>query len=198
MEKTTSYTVDFTLKSIFARDSATDASECARPIPTLVGGPLYAHSDITFHQLAIYISAPCLAVTIVSALLLCWQHVRNYTAPQEQRQILRIVAMPVFYSLLNFLALCWYGTFQYIEPLAGLYESFAIVALFFLLVEWVCPEGTNREKYFDSLPFKGKKGKIIEGGSLVWFQVRSPAPHHCLPNSINATSAPGLPSFNTP
>lgn len=79
--------------------------------------------------------------------------------------------MPVFYCLFNFLALCWYSNFQYIHPLAGLYQSFAVAALFFLLLEWVCPEGTDRERYFDEMPFKGKKGEIIEGGSLAWFQV---------------------------
>lgn len=159
-------------RTIFSRDTTeADAKACARPILTLIGDPLYASGDLTFHQLAIYICAPCLAVTTVATLYLSWQHVRNYTAPQEQRQILRIIAMPVFYCLFNFLALCWYSNFQYIHPLAGLYQSFAVAALFFLLLEWVCPEGTDRERYFDEMPFKGKKGEIIEGGSLAWFQV---------------------------
>jgi hypothetical protein len=163
---------DFIPRALFSRAiSTTDNITCARPIPDLVGGPLYANSDITFHQLMIYICAPCLGITILSAAYLSLQHIRNYTVPQEQRQILRIIALPVFYSLFNFLALCWYRTYQYIQPLAGLYESFAIAALFFLLLEWVCPEGTDRTKYFDEFPFKGKKGVIIEGGSLAWFQV---------------------------
>jgi hypothetical protein len=159
-------------RALFSRAiSTTNNITCARPIPDLVGGPLYANSDITFHQLIIYICAPCLGLTIISAGYLALQHVRNYTVPQEQRQILRIIALPVFYSLFNFLALCWYRTYQYIQPLAGLYESFAIAALFFLLLEWVCPEGTDRTKYFDGFPFKDKKGVVIEGGSLAWFQV---------------------------
>lgn len=32
----------------------------------------------------------------------------SYTAPQEQRQILRIVNLPFFYCLFNFLALSFY------------------------------------------------------------------------------------------
>lgn len=158
--------------TIFLRaTSSDDHLTCARPVPGLVGGPLYANSDITFHKLTILISAPCLAITVISSGYLAWKHVRNYTAPQEQRQIIRIIALPVFYSLFNFLALCWYGTYQYVQPITGLYESFAIAALFFLLLEWVCPEGTDREKYFDEFPFKDKKGVIVEGGSLAWFQV---------------------------
>lgn len=119
----------------------------------------------------IYICGPCLGLTTISAAYLAWQHVRNYTAPQEQRQILRIIFLPVFYSLFNFLALYWYKTYQYIQPLSGLYESFAIAALFFLILEWVCPEGTDRDRYFDEFPFKDKKGVVIEGGSLAWFHV---------------------------
>jgi len=163
---------DLVPKALFSRAiSSTDNITCARPIPDLVGGPLYANSDITFHQLMIYISAPCLALTCISFAFLAWRHIRSYTAPQEQRQILRIIALPVAYSVFNFLALCWYRKYQYIQPIAGLYESFAIAALFFLLLEWVCPEGTDRDKYFDELPFKDKKGVIVKGGSLAWFHV---------------------------
>lgn len=157
---------------IFSRALAsTNNITCARPIPSLIGGPLYSHSTITWHQLTIYICAASLALTLLSSASLAWQHIRHYTAPQEQRQILRIIALPVFYCLFNFLALCWYETYQYIQPLAGLYESFAIAALFFLLLEWVCPEGTDREKFFGEFAFKDKKGVIVEGGSLAWFQV---------------------------
>jgi hypothetical protein len=155
--------------TILSRASSSDNHlTCAHPVPGLVGGPLYANSDITFHKLTILISAPCLAVTAISSGYLAWKHVRNYTAPQEQRQILRIIALPVFYSLFNFLALCWYRTYQFIQPLSQVYESFAIAALFFLILEWVCPEGTDREKFF---PFKDKKGVVVEGGSLAWFKV---------------------------
>jgi hypothetical protein len=155
--------------TIFSRATPPDNHlTCARPVPGLVGGPLYANSDITFHKLTILISAPCLAITVMSSGYLAWKHVRNYTAPQEQRQILRIIALPVFYSLFNFLALCWYGTYQYVQPLAGLYESFAIA---------------DREKYFDEFPFKGKKGVVVEGGSLAWFQVSPFAPEVTVPKS---------------
>ena len=163
---------DLIPRELFSRAlSTTDNITCARPIPDLVGGPLYANSDITFHQLTIYICAPCLGLTTLSAVYLAFQHVRNYTAPQEQRQILRIIFLPVFYSLFNFLALCWYRTYQYIQPLSGLYESFAIAALFFLLLECFCTPVSDRNRYFDEFPFKDKKGVIVEGGSLAWFQV---------------------------
>jgi len=187
--------------TMFSRDtSSNDHLTCARPVPGLVGDPLYPDSGITFHKLTILICAPCLGITTLSSGYLAWKHVRNYTAPQEQRQILRIIALPIFYSLSNFLALCWYRTYQYIQPIAGVYESFAIAALFFLLLEWVCPEGTDREKYFDEFPFKDKKGVIVEGGSLDWFHVSLFACNfcHCIrPDSNPQSSEHGPKSSNT-
>lgn len=86
-----------------------------------------------------------------------------------------MVNLPVAYCLLNFLALCFYTDYMYIEPIAGIYEAFTIASLFFLVLEYVCPDGTDREKYFDQLPAQDKKGNIEPGGSLNWFQV-------CIPN----------------
>jgi len=119
----------------------------------------------------ILISAACLGLTVLSSLYLSWRHLHRYTAPQEQRQILRIVNLPVFYCLFNFLALSFYNDYQYIEPLAGAYEAFAVASLFLLTLEYVCPDGTDREKYFENLPGQDKKGNPVSGGSLVWFQV---------------------------
>ncbi|KAI9661225.1 MAG: hypothetical protein M1821_009552 [Bathelium mastoideum] len=91
-------------------------------------------------------------------------------APQEQRQILRVVNLPVFYCLFNFLALCFYNDYLYIEPIAAIYEAFTVAALFFLVLEWVCPDGTDRERFFDKLEARDKKGNPVPGGSLQWFQ----------------------------
>ncbi|KYG47210.1 hypothetical protein M433DRAFT_86145, partial [Acidomyces richmondensis BFW] len=118
----------------------------------------------------ILISAPCLAITVALCLLLSWRHLHRYTAPQEQRQILRMVNLPVAYCLFNFLSLCFYQDYLYIQPIAGVYEAFVVAALFFLVLEYVCPDGMDREKYFENLPGQDKKGNPVPGGSLNWFQ----------------------------
>ncbi|KAL9095376.1 MAG: hypothetical protein Q9165_002247 [Trypethelium subeluteriae] len=116
------------------------------------------------------VSAVCLGLTVISSVLLSWRHLHRYTAPQEQRQILRIVNLPVFYCLFNFLALCFYNDYLYIEPIGGIYEAFTVAALFFLVLEWVCPDGVDREQYFDKLECRDRKGNPVSGGSLQWFQ----------------------------
>jgi len=163
----------FHLAMLQVRDlgfSSTDNITCARPEPHLVGEKIVG--SLTVHHLMILISAPCLAITVASSLFLSWRHLHSYTAPKEQRQLLRMVNLPVAYCLFNFLALSFYQDYLYLEPISGVYEAFVVAALFFLVLEYVCPDGTDREKYFENLPGKDKKGNPIPGGSLNWFQVR--------------------------
>lgn len=42
--------------------------------------------------------------------------------------------------------------------------------MFLLDLEYVCPDGTNREAYFNKLELHDKKGNPQPGGSLAWFQ----------------------------
>jgi len=65
---------------------------CANPLSNLVGEPIVG--GITFHRLMVYVSAACLVLTALSAWLSTWRHLRSYTSPHEQRQILRIVHLP--------------------------------------------------------------------------------------------------------
>ncbi|KAK5127961.1 hypothetical protein LTR85_005078 [Meristemomyces frigidus] len=148
--------------------SDTSNITCAHSLTNDVGKPLVG--SLTFHQLMILISAACLGLTVISSVLLSWRHLHSYTAPQEQRQILRIVNIPVFYCLFNFLALCFYQQYQEIEPIAGIYEAFTVASLFLLVLEYVTPDGTDREKYFDQLEGLDKKNQPVPGGSLKWFQ----------------------------
>ena len=84
-----------------------------------------------------------------------------------------IINLPIAYCLFNFLALTSTMDYMYIEPIGAIYEAFTVPALFFLVLEWVCPDGTDREKYFDNLELHSGRGKVLPGGSLKWFQVRS-------------------------
>ena len=89
-----------------------------------------------------------------------------------QRQILRITKLPLAYAMFNYLGLCFYQDFLYIEPIGGIYEAFCVASLFFLILEYVCPDGTDREKYFAAMPdIKGRKGKTTPG--VQWFYVSS-------------------------
>jgi hypothetical protein len=163
-----------TAAHIFLRDigfSSTSNLTCARPLPDEHGEPLFG--SVTFHTLMIYVSAACLGITTISCIFLSWRHLHRYTSSQEQRQILRIINLPFMYCLFNFLSILFVMDYQYIEPIAGIYEAFTTAALFMLTLEWVCPDGIDRERYFNNLEMRDKKGNPVPGGSLKWFQVSS-------------------------
>ncbi|TKA71383.1 hypothetical protein B0A55_04027 [Friedmanniomyces simplex] len=143
---------------------------CARPLPDEVGESIFGTSNLTFEHLMVYISAVCLGITVLSTLYLNWRHLHRYSVPQEQRQILRIINLPAAYAIFNFLALCFPMDYQFIAPIAGIYEAFSVAALFLLGLEYVCPDGTDRETYFNNLPGRDKKGNPAPGGSSQWFQ----------------------------
>jgi len=79
--------------------------------------------------------------------------------------------LPVFYAIFNFLALTFVLDYMYIEPIARVYEAFAIAALFLLILEYVVPDGIDRETYFNDFPLLDRKKNVVPGGSLKWFQV---------------------------
>ena len=62
------------------------------------------------------------------------------------------------------------SSYMYIEPIGAIYEGFSVAALFLLVLEWVVPDGRDREKFFDNLEMRGRRGKVQPGGSLKWFK----------------------------
>jgi len=149
--------------------ASTSNITCAAPQRGLVGEPIAG--SLTFHHMMILISSATLGITILSTIYASWAHLHRYTIPQEQRQILRIINLPAAYSIFNFLGLLFYNDYFYIVPICDLYEAFTVAALFLLMLEFVCPDGTDRETFFNALPAVDKKGNPVGGGSLPWFKV---------------------------
>ncbi|KAF2792802.1 hypothetical protein K505DRAFT_223449, partial [Melanomma pulvis-pyrius CBS 109.77] len=131
---------------------------------------------ITFKTLMICITAICVCLTTISAITLASKHLRRYTVPKEQRQIVRIVSMPMFFAIVSLLSVLFYQQSIYLKPLMAAYEAFCVAGLFFLFLEYVCPEEEKRTAYFSAVENKDKKGNVIPGGSLLWFNVRNSPP----------------------
>jgi hypothetical protein len=145
--------------------------ECPVPLERLVGTGEPIFGDTSLHEFMVYFSAACLGLTALSCWYLSWRHLHRYTSPQEQRQILRVINLPFFYCLFNFLAVTFTMNYILIEPLSSVYEAFAVAALFFLLLEYVAPDGTDRETFFENTEMRNWKGQPVPGGSLKWYKV---------------------------
>ncbi|OQU97624.1 hypothetical protein CLAIMM_03525 [Cladophialophora immunda] len=136
------------------------------PSAGIVGEPIAG--TLTFQNIMAISGWVCFGVTIVLWFGLAIPHLRRYKAPNEQRQILRIISMPVVFTMVALIVLHRYRAAQYVEPLANLYEAYAMASLFLLYVHYVAPEAHTREEFFQNLRSQSKPGN--EGGSLGWFR----------------------------
>jgi hypothetical protein len=158
------------IRSLLPRDDNPSNFTCARPKSNDYGIPLSI--GITFKSLMTYITALSVVLTAISTLVLVTKHLRHYTVPKEQRQIIRIILMPLFFGILAFLSVVFYEQSIYLKPITQAYEALCVSALFFLFLEYVCPDADKRAAYFSAVENKDKKGNVIPGGSLLWFNVR--------------------------
>ena len=89
-------------------------------------------------------------------------------------RIVRIIIFAPFFAIFNFFSVWFYKKSWILEPIPEIYETFALVAMFYLLVVYVAPEVENRESFFQHLQRLGRYSRKPKHnrGSLRWFQVR--------------------------
>lgn len=112
-------------------------------------------------------------LTVINCLVQIGLHWLNYTRPNEQRQIVRLILFPLMFGVCNFLSLWQYPASPYLTQLAEFYEIIALVGMFLLLCYYVCPDPANFESYFAHLERLGWRRRVVhEDGSLRWFYWR--------------------------
>jgi hypothetical protein len=109
------------------------------------------------------VSAACTAITLCSTLALITMHLRRYSAPKEQRQIIRIVFAPFVFAIVSLAEIYDYSIARYIDPISSFYEAICLCALFLLYVQFAAPSSsTFGEELFDTMKAQqeaGTKGK---------------------------------------
>ena len=91
----------------------------------------------------------------------------------EQKQIVRILLFAPVFAIFNFFGLWFYDISWILTPFAELYECFALVAVFYLMVLYVSPDEGKRETFFHHLQRLGRFSQQPKHnrGSLQWFQI---------------------------
>lgn len=87
-----------------------------------------------------------------------------------------MILFPTVFTFFNFFAVWFYQKSWILLPFPELYETFALVAMFYLIVVFVTPDDESREHYFHDLQrlhaHGSKKGTTKHNrGSLRWFRV---------------------------
>lgn len=107
-----------------------------------IAGPLI------FHSLALIIAAASTVVAIAMSFYLIMRHATNYTVPNEQKQIIRILFMVPIYACSSFLSLRFYYHAIYFQVLSDCYEAFAISSFFSLMCHYIAPDLHSQKEYF--------------------------------------------------
>lgn len=112
---------------------------------SLIVGPL------TFHDLALIVSGGCAIIAIFLSVYLAFMHAINYTKPNEQRHIIRILFMVPVYSVSCFLQVYYYYHAVYFQVLSDCYEAFAIASFFALMCSYVGPDLHEQKEFFRNM-----------------------------------------------
>ncbi|KLU82535.1 hypothetical protein MAPG_01607 [Magnaporthiopsis poae ATCC 64411] len=110
-----------------------------------IAGPL------TFHDLALIISAASTLVAVTMSLWLVFMHATHYTKPREQRHIIRILFMVPIYATSSLLSLRYTWHAIYFQVMSDCYEAFAISSFFALMCHYIAPDLHEQKNYFRAM-----------------------------------------------
>lgn len=123
---------------------------------------------LTFHHLMTYIAPGTAICSCLISGLLSIAHFLRYTRPGEQKQLIRIIWTPAIFAFFSFFGVWHYNIAYYLAPLAQLYEAFALIAVFYLLIAYLAPSTFRGQlEYFATHP---KDGVVTQVQDLRWFQ----------------------------
>ncbi|KAG9099097.1 hypothetical protein FRC06_005657 [Ceratobasidium sp. 370] len=79
-------------------------------------------------------------ITIVSVS----RHARNYHVPKEQRQIIRILYMPLVYAIVSWFSYRFFRAYTYYSFAVVVYEAFTISAFLLLIIQYVANTSSGK------------------------------------------------------
>ncbi|KAL8277027.1 hypothetical protein RQP46_010561 [Phenoliferia psychrophenolica] len=89
------------------------------------------------HRIGWAVAGGCTLVVCLVSGTNVFLHCRNYRKPLEQRQIIRILLMPIVFSVISFLGYRFFREFVYFELVRNTYEAFTIAAFVVLMLMYV-------------------------------------------------------------
>ncbi|CAE6468365.1 unnamed protein product [Rhizoctonia solani] len=107
------------------------AGSCELDEVTGQGNPWYTRS------VGYIVSGIFVVITIIVTCINVTRHTRNYRAPKEQRQIIRILYMPLIYGVICWLAYRFIHYYIYLSLIYVVYEVIALSAFLYLMIQYV-------------------------------------------------------------
>lgn len=155
--------------TISNRGNDSPSSTCP-PLP-YSDSPEPISGGLTLQHIFLITAGVCVFLTAIISRFLVFKHLHRYTFPNEQRQIVRIVVTPIWFSTAALFSIAWYSAALYVQTVGYIYEAFALAAIFLLFVQYVAPDPHLRDAFFYNLPKLDRKGNETGQNSLAWFKV---------------------------
>ncbi|TFY60687.1 hypothetical protein EVG20_g7331 [Dentipellis fragilis] len=95
------------------------------------------------HRIGWAIAGTAAVITVIITIITVLKHCRNYTKPNEQRQIIRILYMPAVYAVISFFSFRFFRSYTYYSLIEVVYEAFTISAFLLLIIEYVADTGVG-------------------------------------------------------
>jgi len=125
------------------------------------------HGDLETHEIAEIIAGAFAFWSIVLSSYLVYKHFRNYTEPELQRPIVRILFMVPVYAIDSWLSLRFKDYALAFDLARDCYESYVIYQFFVLLLNFLSPGDRTNTNLIQHLEAKEK--------------MKHPSPFCCLP-----------------
>jgi hypothetical protein len=103
--------------------------------------------SLTFHTLLKYICAGGLGITCLCTFTLLLGHIFRYRVPRLQRNLIRLIFTAPAFAILCFIGVLSYHVTDYMIAIAELYETFAFIAVFYLMIDLITFAPTWAEQY---------------------------------------------------
>ncbi|KAF7321375.1 hypothetical protein MKEN_00657800 [Mycena kentingensis (nom. inval.)] len=98
-------------------------------------------------------------ITVLISVISVLHHARSYTNPRQQRQIIRILYMPLVYGVISFLSYRFFRDYTYYSLVQVVYEAFTIAAFLMLLIEYV--KASSPDNKTDSTMERKEKPRLL-------------------------------------
>lgn len=108
------------------------------------------------HRIGWAIAGACACVTVIITMVSVLRHCRDYTNRREQRQIIRILYMPLVYAVISFFSYRFFRNYTYYSFIEAAYEAVTLSAFLLLLIEFVAAT-TSGHHAEDAIARKDKR-----------------------------------------
>ncbi|CAE6406203.1 unnamed protein product [Rhizoctonia solani] len=111
------------------------------------------------HRIGWAVSGAFALAAVIITIVSVGRHARHYYVPNEQRQIIRILYMPLVYAIISWLSYRFFRAYTYYSFVVIIYEAITISAFMLLIIQYVAStssgktaEGALARKDKDKLP----------------------------------------------